>query len=242
MKPTKPFLLSLAALLVVGVTLASTKPAAHAATVDDAFPLSTALTPAMIDFFAVTDALVRPSFSSLVACTASPACSASDTARVRVLDASGAVLAAYDAKSTTTIEQVRHQAVTLPGGAEQTRVMVRRYTRDDRDRLVMQGSDTIVTKDAGTSTREPSTLTRVHHYSEVRFLLTDPRHLWPITGLVVLETPIPTATAARTPLQFEAHGAVSFNGTEYAQVLSNDGLTHRINLRTKRLDTSIPDR
>jgi hypothetical protein len=118
----------------------------------------------------------------------------------------------------------------------------RRYATDAEGRLVMQGTDSIVRVDRGGDGREPSTLTRVHRYSDVRYLVNDPAFVYPLTGLVVLELSNATGPMPHPFAHTASHAAVSFDGTGYANVLTTNGLTHRVNLQAKLLETIVPDR
>jgi hypothetical protein len=106
----------------------------------------------------------------------------------------------------------------------------------------MNGTDSIVKVDTGAADRESSTLTRVHRFSDVRYLVNDLNFVWPLTGLVVLELSNANGPAQRAPVRVAAHGAVSFDGTRYAQILTAGALTHRVDLSAKRLETTMPDR
>jgi hypothetical protein len=77
MKPSKPFLLVLAGIAVAAFVIVET-PRAVPAQAQDSMPMSTKLTPAMIDYFALDVAFERPSIAALVSCKAVPACGASD--------------------------------------------------------------------------------------------------------------------------------------------------------------------
>jgi hypothetical protein len=242
MKPTKPFLVTLAALVALGTAVVL--PAAHAkeAAAQDAIPLSTALTPDIIDYFGVSDAYTRPSLAALVQCRALPACGASDSSRVRFLDASGHAVVAYDSAPSSRIEQVRRHSESPAAGVTETRIRLRRYLKDEQGRIVMSGVDSIVRVDVGGADRSAATLTRVHRYTDVRYLMNDPQFLWPMTGLVVLELSNSVGPQARQSAPTLGHAAVSFDGTRYAHVLTTNGLTHRVDLQAKRLETTLPDR
>jgi hypothetical protein len=241
MKPSKPFLLALAIVTVAGFTIIET-PRARTASAQDTMPLSTKLTPAMIDYFALDVAFQRPSITTLVACEAVPACGASDSSQVRFVDASGRTVAEYDGTPATTIEQARRMHTAGPDGSDEQRTSVRRYIKDAQGRIVMQGTDSIVKVTRATASTEASTLTRVHRYSDVRYLLNDPTLLWPITGLVTLELSNVTGPPPRTPTPLLGHGAVSFDGSPYAHILTSGALTHRVNLQSKLLETTMPVR
>lgn len=242
MKPTRPFVYALSALVVAGAAVVLSTPKARAAAASDSFPLSTALTPAMIDYFGLSDAFARPSIAALVRCHAIPACGASDSSTVQFIDALGRVVDAYDGRPSSVIAQVRRQRATLSAGITETRTRVRRYAKDEQGRIVMNGTDSIVKVDTGGAERESSTLTRLHRYSDVRFLVNDPTFVRPLTGLVVLELSHAVGQAQRTPVRMAAHGAVSFDGTRYAQILTTGALMHRADLSAKRLETTMPDR
>ena len=204
-------------------------------------PLSTKLTPAMIDYFALDVAFQRPSINALVTCEGVPVCGASDSSQVRFLDANGQRVANYDGSPEMTIEQRRHQLTVADGSVEQ-RTLVRRYNKDALGRIVMQGSDSIVKITRASVGIDASTLTRVHRYSDVRYLLNDPTLQWPITGLVTLELSNAVGAARRSPAPLLGHGAVSFNGTSFAHILTSGALTHRVNLQAKLLETTMPAR
>jgi hypothetical protein len=163
MKPSKPFLIIVAALVALGTTIALSTGTAAAAAAQSAMPLSTALTPGMIDYFGVRDVYTRPSIATLVQCAATRACGSADSSRV-------------------------------------------------------------------------------HHCTEVRFLENDPRYVWPLTDLVVMELSNATGEAPQRALRTEQHAAVSFDGTRYAHVLTTDALVHRVDLQVKRLEATMPDR
>ncbi len=242
MQPSKPFVFALSALAVAAAALTLDTPRANSAAAADALPLSTALTPTMIDYFALGDAYDRPSIAALLQCQATATCGAADSSLVRFLDGNGQVLAAYDGLPTTYIEEGRRREATLSVGVTETRIRVRRYAKDEQGRIVMNGSDSIVKVDLGATDRAPSTLTRVHRYSDVRYLVNDLKFVWPLTGLVVLELSNAVGPAQHAPVRLAAHGAVSFNGTRYAQILTTGALTHRVDLSAKRLETTMPDR
>jgi hypothetical protein len=237
MKPSRPFVFALTALVMAGAGVALSSPPVHAAPADT-LPLTTALTPTMIDYFALGDAFARPSMAALVQCHATPACGASDSSRVRFLDVRGNAVDVYDAKPTSVIEQVRHLQSTLATGASETRTQVRTYTTDDQGKIVMNGVDSIVTVNAASA----STLTRVHRYSDVRYLPNDLHFIWPLTGLIVLELSNVVGAEPRGSVPLAAHGAVSFDGSQYAQILSTAALRYRVDLRAKRLETTMPER
>lgn len=236
MQPSKPFLFVLA-LTAVGAAIVATTPAAKPAAAQDAMPLSTHLTEEMSDYFGLGVAYERPSLPALVACAAAPACAANDTTQVRVLDADGERLAAYDDKPGTVIEQVRHVQTTPKAGVTEQRTLVRRYTTDEHARVVMSGTDSITRVDAGDAGRPGHTLTRVHRYANIQYLVNDPRFQYPLTGLVVTEL---TLTGAPRPVHDIE--AMNFDGTNFAHVLTAGALTHRVDLKAKLLETQIPDR
>lgn len=241
MQPTRPFLLTLA-FVTAGGALILGSPNAPAAHAQNAMPLSTHLTAEMIDYFGLADAYVKPSISALVACEAAPACGATDSVQVRFLDARGNIVPDYDGTTTATIEQIRHQHSAPAAGVTETRTLVRRYARDDAGRVLVNGTDSIVRIDAGAPGREPGTLVRVHRYTDLKYLLTDPRFVFPMTGLVVLDLSNVTGAGVQSPAHTATHAAVSFDGTHYAHVLTSSALTHRVNLQSKTLETTIPDR
>jgi hypothetical protein len=243
MKPSKPFLFCLALVGVCGATVLLNAPAAQAATTEQGMPLSAQLTPAMVDFFGLQAAYDRPSMQALAACHAQPECGDSDSSRVRFFDASGAAADRWDGAVGSVIERVR----TVPGSADdrvrEWRREVRRYTTDEQGRIVMQGSDSIVRVTVADSGREPTRITRVNRYTNVRYLVTDPRYVWPLTGLVVLELSNEIGKGALGPATPTAgHAAVSFDGTAQAHIITTGALTHTADLQGKRLETVIPDR
>ena len=242
MPPSKPFVIALAFVTATGAAVLLGAPAARAADVRDSLPLTTRLTPAMIDYFALDVAFERPSIASLLACAAKPACGDSDSSRIRIVDSAGKPIPAYDAQQTTVIEQVQHRRMSDTVGVAVSRTAWRRWLKDDRGRIVMSGLDSIVRVDAGAVGREPSTLTRVHHYADVRYVVNDPRLLWPISGLVVLELSNAVGASQRNAPMLSSHAAVSFDGTPYAQILTTNGLRHRVNLQAKVLETTMPER
>lgn len=242
MKPSRPFVFALSALVVAAGALALATPRATAAAAADTLPLSTALTPVMIDYFGLDDAFTRPSIAALLQCNARQACGASDSSQVQFFDANGEVRAAYDGAPTSVIEEVRRMHSTPSAGVTELRTRVRRYLKDEQGRIVMNGIDSIVKVDSGSADHESSTLTRVHRYSDVRYLVNDLNFVWPLTGLVVLELSNAIGPAQRTPIRVAAHGAVSFDGTQYAQILTAGALTHRVDLVAKRLETTMPER
>ena len=241
MKPSKPFLLLLAGTAVAGFVIVET-PRAVPAQAQDTMPMSTKLTPPMIDYFALDVAFERPSIAALVACEATPACGASDSSRVRFLNAEGRSVADYSASPSTTIEQVRSLQTTPSTGVTEDRTLVRRVSTDAQGRLVLQGSDSIVKRTRASAGTAASVVTRVHRYSDVRYLVNDLTYIWPITGLVTLELSdvVGSASIASTPLT--GHAAVSYDGTPYAHILTSGALTHRVNLRARLLETTMPAR
>jgi hypothetical protein len=242
MKPSKPFLYTVAAVVALGAAVVLPTRTAREASAQEGMPLSTRLTPAMIDYFALDDAYARPTIDALVRCSATPACSASDTSRVRFIAASGDALTSYDAKPGSVIEQVRRSRTTPATGVTETRTQVRRYSTDPEGRLVMNGTDSIVKVDRGDDNRASSTLTRVHRYADIRYLVNDPVYVYPLTGLVVLELSIVSGPLPHAAARTENHAAVSFDGTSYARVLTTNGLSHRVNLQAKLLETMMPER
>lgn len=242
MAPSRPFIFVLSALAITGAAIMVAAPQARTAAAAETLPLSTALTPEMIDYFGLSDAFARPSIAALVTCSQAPACGGSDTSRVRIIDGSGTVLSAYDGKPNTIIEQVRSLHTTPSDGVRETRLMVRQYVKDDQGRIVVNGTDSIVKRDLGGTNREPSTLTRVHRYNSMRYLVNDLTLVWPITGLVVLELSHAVGPAQQAPARVAGHAAVSFDGTRYAQILTTGALMHRVDLSAKRLETTMPDR
>lgn len=241
MKPTKPFLLTLA-LIAVGAAAILPTGSVRAAETADGMQLSTPLTPEIIDYFGLSDAYARPSIAALVQCHASPACGNSDSSRVRFVSESGAPKTAYDDTPTTTIEQVRRQRSTPASGVTETRTLVRRYTKDAEGRIVMNGLDSIVKVSLEAPDRVASTLVRVHRYADVRYLVNDPTFVWPMTGLVVLELLHKTGKAPHASTQVASHAAVSFDGTPFAQIITTGALSHRVNLQAKILETIMPAR
>lgn len=239
---SRPFRVTLSVLFLAGVALAAAAPRAQTATAADAFPLTAALTPEMIDYFALSDAFVRPSIADLVTCSRTPACASTDTSRLRILGALGTPVDAYDGDPATIIEQVRSRRTNPADGVTETRVLMRRYLKDGQGRIVVNGSDSIVRRDVGGAGRAPSTLTRVHRYNDLRYLVNDPTLVWPLTGLVVVELSHAVGPVQPTPLRMAAHAAVSFDGTRYAQILTTGALTHRVDLIAKRLETTMPER
>lgn len=242
MKPSKTFLFTLALVAVAGITVILTPARVRAADAAEPFPLSTSLTPAMVDFFGLAPAFERPSIAALVACHDTAACAASDSAQVRFLDAAGATIQAYDRRPTSTIEQVRRERLTLTAGVTESRTLLRRYSIDEQQRVVMSGTDSIVRHDAGGAGRDASTLVRLHRYADVRYRVNDPKFPWPMTGLVILELSHRTGTGHNAPSRAAGHAAVSFDGTKYARVLTAGALTHRVNLQARLLETTVPDR
>ena len=134
MKPSKPFLFVLAIVAVAGFVIVAT-PRAKPAHAQDAMPMSTKLTPAMIDYFALDVAYTRPSLAALVSCQAVPQCGASDSSAVRFLTADGREVTEYDATPATTIEQVRRQHTTTATGADEDRISLRRYVKDSQGQI-----------------------------------------------------------------------------------------------------------
>ncbi len=241
MTPSKPFLFVLALVAVAGFVIIAT-PQAKPVQAQDTMPMSTKLTPAMIDYFALDVAYERPSITALVSCQAVPQCGASDSSRVRFLNADRRAVAEYDATASTTIEQVRRQHTTTATGADEDRTSVRRYVTDVQGRIVMQGTDSIVTLTRATSAAEASRVTRVHRYGDVRYLITDPTYQYPITGLVSLELSDVVGPTPRVAPPLIQHAAVSYDGTAYARILTSSALTHRVNLRARLLETTMPAR
>ncbi len=241
MPPTKPFLLTLAAVAIAAAGIVAT-PRPREAAAQEGIPLSTKLTPAMIDFFGLAAAYERPSMADLAACKVTPACGSSDSSQVHFADSSGGTVPVYDGKPGSVIETIRHTRATLADGATESRAFTRQYALDDRGHVVMNGLDSIVKIDRGAAGREPTTLVRVHRYADVRYLVNDPRFLWPLTGIVVLELTNMVGKAQQRPVRTATHAAVSFDGTAFAHVLTTGALTHRVNLQAKLLETSIPDR
>ena len=241
MKFSKPFLVVLALVAVAGVVILET-PRAKLVAAQNSMPLSTKLTPAMIDYFALDVAFQRPSIAALVACESVPACGATDSVQVRFLNAAGQTVPEYDATPATTIEEVRRVHTAPADGVTEHRTQVRRFIKDAQGRIVMQGRDSIVRVTREVAGSAATTLTRVHRYSDVRYLLNDPAIVWPLTGLVMLELSNVVGPAPRSPTPLVGHGAVSFDGTSYAHVLTAGALTHRVNLRAKLLETTMPDR
>ncbi len=243
MKPSKPFLFCLALVGVAGATVFLNAPSAYAATTEQGMPLSATLTPAMIDFFGLQAAYDRPMMRALVACHGTPACGDSDSSRVRILDASGAVVGQYDGKPGSMIETVRVVTGDSAGRVPEWRREVRQFATDEQGRIVMNGSDSIVRLDTGAEGRAPTRITRVNRYTNVRYLVTDPKFIWPLTGLVVLELSNEIGEAAKGPAgRPTGHAAVSFDGTASAHIITTGALTHTADLAAKRLETVIPDR
>ncbi len=241
MKPTKPFLFCLVALAAIGAAVILPVYTVREAAAQSAMPLSTALTPTMIDFFGLSDAFDRPSIAALVQCRATPTCSETDSSRVRFFDAKGAEMLSYDEKPTTTIERVRRHRSTLANGSGESRMAVRRYSKDAQGRLVMNGIDSVVTTEIAIAGSKSVVRTSIRRYNDVRYLLNDPAFVWPMTGLVVLELS-ENAVPTRASVRPASHAAVSFDGTQYAHVLTTGALTHRVNMQAKRLETTMPDR
>lgn len=242
MKPTKPFLFTLALIAIAGITVILTPARVRAAESADPFPLSTTLTPTMIDFFGLSPAFERPSIQALMACEAKPACGASDSSTVRFVDAAGADALVYDGTPSSAIEQVRRQDVVGRDGVTESRTLRRRYSQDADNRLVMSGVDSVVRRVSIGPGREASTVVRVNRYADVRYRMNDPKFTWPMTGLVVLELSLVKGTDNDAPARTTSHAAVSFDGTRYAHVLTSGALTHRVNLQSRLLETTVPDR
>ncbi len=241
MTPSKPFLLLLAAVAVAGVVIVET-PGAKPAQAQDAMPMSTKLTPAMLDYFALDVAYDRPSLASLLSCKAIPECGASDSVQMRFVGADGHTVDEYDGSPATTIEQVRRQHATTAAGTAEERTAIRRFVKDVQGRIVMQGSDSIVTRTRELPGVPASTVTRVHRYSDVRYLVTDPTFQYPITGIVALELSEVTGPAPRVAPALVQHAAVSYDGTAYAHIITSGALTHRVNLSARLLETTLPAR
>ena len=243
MKPSQPFLVILMVAAVAGASALVAAPHAQAAIARDSLPLSAPLTPAMIDYFALQVAWEPPQIAVLVACAARPTCGASDSVQVRFLDAAGHTVAGYDGAPTTVIEQVRRQQTSPAPGRTEQRTLVRRFTQEDHGaKVVMHGIDSIVTVDSRGTGREPSTLVRVHRYSAMRYLMNDPLLPFPLTGLVTLELSSTPGVATDPSQALAAHAAVSFDGSHVATIVTSGALTHRVDLRTRRLDSTLPDR
>lgn len=231
----------LVALGVAAVTVGFVAPPARVAESAGGMPLSARLTPAMVDFFGLAVATERPSVAALVRCAATPACGASDSVTVRFVDTSGTTVATYDGQPTTTIvQQRRHRSVTVDG-ADESRVLLRRFVTDADGRVVMNGRDSIVTIGRSVDGGGRDTVVRVHRYADVRYLVNDPRFVWPLTGLVVLEL-WQGGRAARAMLHGGAHAAVSFDGTSSARIVTTGAVSHRADLRAMRLETTLPER
>lgn len=241
MKPSTPFLFAVAVLAVAGLVIVET-PLATPAHAQDSIPLSTRLTPAIIDYFALDVAYERPSIAALVSCKAAPQCGSSDSSQVRFINADGRAVAQNDATPSTTIEQVRRQHTTPADGTTENRTLIRRFVKDAQGRLVMQGTDSIVTMTRATAGTEATTVTRVHRYSDVRCLVNDPAFVYPITGLVSLELSSVVGRAPRAAAPLLQHAAVSYDGTSYAHIITSGALTHRVNLRARLLETTMPAR
>ncbi len=242
MKPSKPFLFCLALVAVAGATVFLNAPTAHAASTEDEVPISTRLTPAMIEFFGLDVAFDRPSMAALVACQAQPACGRSDSSSVRFLDASGSVQSSWDGKPGSVIEQVREQIGHTAKGASEARRFLRRYAVDEKGRVVMNGRDSIVTVDSGAPGREASRMVRIRHFTDVRYLVSDPRFIWPLTGLVILESSYTGGSSSQPLVRPTSHAAVAFDGTASAHIITSGSLTHRADLVAKLLETTMPDR
>lgn len=242
MKPSKPFLFLLALVAVAGFVIVET-PQARPVQALDAMPMSTRLTPAMMDYFALDVAYQRPSIAVLMACRAVPQCGASDSSRVRFVAADGSAVDQYvDASPASTIEHVRRQHTTTAAGTVEDRRSIRRFATDTQGRIVMQGSDSIVTRTPAIGIAKGSTVTRVHRYSDVRYLVSDPTFQYPITGLVSLELSDVPEPAPRMVPPLIQHAAVNYDGTAYAHILTSGALTHRVNLRSRLLETTMPAR
>ncbi|MDZ7631962.1 MAG: hypothetical protein U5K74_11630 [Gemmatimonadaceae bacterium] len=242
MTPSKPFLSALALVAVAAIVILAATPHAAPVAAQEGIPLSTRLTPEMIDFFGLEVAYERPSIAALVSCEASPACGATDSSTVRFLDASGRVVPDYDAQPSTIIEQVRRVRTSVSDSVSEQRTLLRRFSTDEQGRIVMQGRDSIVRTTRAAAGMPASLLTRVRRYSDVRYLVNDPRFLWPLTGLVVLELSQAIGPTALVPSPVASHAAVSFDGTAAARVLTTGALMHRADLQAKRLETTMPER
>ena len=241
MQPSKPFLFVLA-LTAVGAAIIVTTPKARSAAAQDAMPLSTKLTPEMTDFFGLAVAYEHPSLTALVACGRNPACGGTDSTRVRFVDADGMVVPDYDGAPTSTIQQVRHARSTPSEGVTVTRTEVRLYTKDEQGRLVMNGIDSVQRVNATPAGSAPFTVTSVNHYTDVKYLVNDPRFQWPLTGLVVADLSVTGPKVTRQAATMASHAAVNFDGTPYAHIITTGALTHRVDLQAKVLETTIPDR
>jgi hypothetical protein len=238
MQPTKSFLSALAIVGLLGVVAISLGSARSAAAAEaDAYPLSTKLTAEMQDYFALRIAYQRPDLDALLQCSRTPACSRSDTASLRFVTAGGAVVPTYDSAPSTVIEHLRRVRNAPSRGVTESRTEIRRFVRDREGRMVMNGSDSVVTVTVSLTGTDTATAVRVHRYTHVSYLVTDPTFKWPITGLVVLDQ---SEKGAPTPLT--TYATVSFDGTPYATVLTTHSLMHRVNLQTEQLETAIPDR
>jgi len=242
MKPSKPFLFCLALLAVAGATTFLNAPTARADSATGAMPLSTRLTPAMIDHFGLEVAYDHPSIAGLVACQAQPACGGSDSSSVRFLDTRGSVVPMWDGKPGSVIELVRHRNGTDAKGGVLTRTLRRHFAVDEQGRVVMNGVDTIVTVDSGAPRRGASRVVRINRYADVRYLMSDPRFVWPLKGLVVLELSSTPGIASESLVRPAGHAAVGFDGTASAHIITTGSLMHRADLAAKRLETSVPVR
>jgi hypothetical protein len=241
MTPSKPFLFALAGVAVAAVVIIDT-PRARPAAAQESLPLATGLTSEMIDYFGLEVAFERPSITALVACEAAAACGASDSSRVRFLDATGRVVPDYDGAPTTVIEQTRREQRTTPTGAAEQRTLVRRFSKDDQGRVVMYGRDSIVKRTPAAGAAPAEQLVRIRRYSDVRYLVNDPTLPWPLTGLVVLELSHVVGTPAAALAAPAGHAAVSFDGSAIAQILTTGAISHKVNLQARRLETTLPER
>jgi hypothetical protein len=242
MQPSRPFVFSVAALLALGVAVVLPLQRGREASAKEGLPLSTPLTAEMIDYFGLSDAFAPPSMALLAQCGATPACAASDTSRIRFFGPDGRVTAVLDARTGSAIEHVRRQSATIARGVTETRILVRTYATDSEGRIMMNGRDSIVKVDSGDVAREASTLTRVHRYSDVLYHVKDSSLVWPLTGLVVLDLARSTGAAQSGSVRLASHGAVSFDGTQFARVITTGALTHRVDLKARVLETELPDR
>lgn len=241
MKPSKPFLFALAAVAVAAVVIIDT-PRARPAAAQESLPLATTLTAEMIDYFGLDVAFDRPSISALVACEAAAGCGATDSSRVRFLDAQGRVMPDYDGAPTTVIEQTRRVEQVTPTGITEQRTLTRRFTKDDQGRVVMYGRDSIVKHTPAAGAAPAERLVRIRRYSDVRYMVNDPTLPWPLTGMVVLELSHVVGTPAATPAAPTGHAAVSFDGSAVAQILTTGAISHKVNLQARKLETTLPER
>lgn len=241
MTPTKPFLLTLALVAVGGAGIIAS-PAPREAAAQESLPLSTKLTPTMIDFFGLGVAFERPSMAALAACRNTKACGDSDSSTVRFLDERGRDVPEYDGKPTSVIRSVRRLRATTTDGATESRTEVRLFTTDEQGRVVMNGTDSITKIDGGAAGRPASTVTRVHRFTDVRYLVNDPRFAWPLTGMVVLELSDVAGSTSPSTVRTATHAAVNFDGTAFAHIITSGALTHRVNLQARLFETTIPDR